>query len=590
MTNGEIAAFIFKCGKKQKWTFLLIALLDAFSWPLDSLLWPYLLRLLVDLFTQFDGDRLNAWHALVPLMIAGVSLVLFVELAARFMGFLMANTLPKLIAEVRMKMFDHIQRHSPRYFNDRFAGNLANRISEMTSRVEVIIQMLFWPVIPAISAVILASLMLYQVSWILSMILLGWISLHLAICLLCSRSCDAQEHIHGEVQSTLMGRIVDSLTNNFAINLFYAFEREKQEIGSIQKQESEANQRSRRTVERMRSYTSLFYFTTFFLGMNAPLIYLWLYQGVSTGQIVMVMTITWNIGNIAWAVGSALPILFQSFGAVKQAYVPMTEAQDIGDLPDATPIAMYRGEIVFEGVHFQYGENQLFENKHVHIAGGEKVGLVGYSGAGKTSFLSLLMRFYSPSRGQILIDGQDIAKVTLESLRRQISMIPQEPLLFHRSLKENIAFGKPEASDQEIFIASKFAHCHEFIEKLPQGYQSIVGERGTKLSGGERQRVAIARAMLLDTPILLLDEATSALDSVTESYIQESLSRLMLNRTTLVIAHRLSTLLQMDRILVFENGSIVEEGTHTQLIEREGHYARMWKKQIGDFLPETSDK
>ncbi len=222
----------------------------------------------------------------------------------------------------------------------------------------------------------------------------------------------------------------------------------------------------------------------------------------------------------------------------------------------------------------------------MHIKGGEKVGLVGYSGAGKSTFVNLILRFYPIEKGRILIDGQDIAHITLDSLRKQVALIPQDPLLFHRSLEENIQYGNIQASKEEIIQAAKLAHCDEFIKKCPKGYASLVGERGTKLSGGERQRIAIARAILAASPILILDEATSSLDSVTENYIQESLERLMQNRTTIVIAHRLSTLAKMDRILVFDQGKVVEEGSHTELMAKQGHYAHLWQMQAGGFLPD----
>jgi ATP-binding cassette subfamily B protein len=224
---------------------------------------------------------------------------------------------------------------------------------------------------------------------------------------------------------------------------------------------------------------------------------------------------------------------------------------------------------------------------NVTIQSGSKTGLVGFSGSGKSTFVNLILRFFDVSSGKILIDWQDIKQVTQDSLRQSIALIPQDTSLFHRSLMENIRYGRLEATDEEVFEVSKQAHCDEFIRQLPEGYQTLVGERGIKLSGGQRQRIAIARAMLKKAPILILDEATSALDSVTEKYIQESLHELMTGCTTIVIAHRLSTLAEMDRILVFSKGSIVEEGTHQQLLALNGHYAKMWKMQAGGFLPDS---
>lgn len=289
---------------------------------------------------------------------------------------------------------------------------------------------------------------------------------------------------------------------------------------------------------------------------------------------------------IAWSVGVALPILFQSFGTLRQAYLVMMDPQDIEDQPQARQLQVTSGEIRFDRVSFKYNEKNLFENKQVRIKGGERVGLVGFTGAGKSTFVNLILRFFSVQKGKILIDGQDISQITLESLRRQIALIPQDPVLFHRSLWDNIAYGNPLASEKEILTAARLAHCDQFIQHIPNGYAAKVGERGTKLSGGEKQRIVIARAILSNAPILILDEATSALDSLTEKCIQESLEMMMKDRTTIVIAHRLSTLSKMDRILVFDQGKIIEDGSHPFLLKQGGLYARMWRMQAGGFLPE----
>ena len=236
---------------------------------------------------------------------------------------------------------------------------------------------------------------------------------------------------------------------------------------------------------------------------------------------------------------------------------------------------------------FHYDEGaHLFNNKNVIIQSGQKVGLVGLSGSGKSTFVNLILLLFDVESGKIVIDGQNIRKVTQESLRENIAMIPQDVSLFHRTLMENIRYGRTDATDEEVIDASKKAHCHEFISQLKEGYESLVGERGIKLSGGQRQRIAIARALLKNAPILILDEATSALDSLTEKLIQDSLHALMQGRTTIVIAHRLSTLSEMDRILVFDKGQIVEDGSHDDLLKAKGHYSRMWAMQAGGFLPD----
>jgi ATP-binding cassette subfamily B protein len=377
------------------------------------------------------------------------------------------------------------------------------------------------------------------------------------------------------------------LTNNFAVNLFYRFKQEKKYLLPFQKEEQEKNQSAKRYVEILRIFLSFFHFLGAVLAMNGTMIYLWVHGAISTGEVAQIFNTGWNIGMILWMVGSTFPILFQSFGIIKQAYSVMRDPQDIADQPNALPLIVSSGEILFEAVSFHYGQKQLFHNKHVRILGGEKVGLVGYTGAGKSTFINLILRFYPLSHGKIVIDGQEISQVTLESLRRQIALIPQEPLLFHRTLRENIRYGNPDATEEEMLHAALASHCDAFIRNIPNGYEATVGERGTKLSGGEKQRIAIARAILANAPILILDEATSALDSVTEKYIQDSLEKLMQNRTTLVIAHRLSTLSRMDKILVFDQGRIAEEGSHAALLDKGGLYARMWNMQVGGFLPET---
>ncbi|HSX04430.1 MAG TPA: ABC transporter ATP-binding protein [Rhabdochlamydiaceae bacterium] len=582
----ELIGFLWKFIRLQKWRFLGVFLLDSLAWPLDVLLWPYILSLAIGVFTHFEGDRLGAWQALQGLIFSGVALMLFIEVASRTMGFWIGRAIPKFQADIRMEMFDHVQRHSPRYFNERFAGSLANKITDMTTQAEFIIQQLFWPIFPAFVACVAGTVVLGFINPAFGWFLGLWIVIHLGTVLKFTRSVDAYEHRHGEARSSLLGKIVDSLTNNFAVNLFYRFKYEKHILLPHQNVEEQTNVQSRRYAEKMNCFTSLFFFVGNFLLLNGALIYLWLHGKITTSQVIQVFNTVWNIAGIMWMIGRSLPLVFQSFGNAKQAYSVMLDPQDMRDQAGASELKVHKGQIVFEHVSFYYGEKRLFENTQAHIQGGEKVGLVGFTGAGKSTFINLILRFFPLHKGKILIDGQDIARVTLESLRRQIALIPQDPVLFHRSLKENISYGKPEATEAEIFTAAKWAHCDEFIRNIPAGYEAKVGERGTKLSGGEKQRIAIARAMLVGAPILILDEATSSLDSVTERYIQDSLEKLMQNRTTIVIAHRLSTLSRMDRILVFDHGKIVEEGTHASLRNKQGLYARMWNMQVGGFLPE----
>ena len=294
-----------------------------------------------------------------------------------------------------------------------------------------------------------------------------------------------------------------------------------------------------------------------------------------------------EIAYITWYTMSQVNEFHQAIGKCKQSLTSLILPHDIQDKENARLLLVQKGQINFLEVEFYYkGMKPLLENKSICIDGGQKVGLVGYSGGVKSTFVNLILRLYEVSCGQIQIAGQDIRNITQESLPTQIGMIPQDPTLFPRTLMENIRYGRIEASDEEVITASKKAHAHEFISKLQHGYDSLVGERGVKLSGGQRQRIAIARAILKNAPILMLDEATSQLDSVTESHIQESLWELMQDKTTIVIAHRLSTLLHMDRILVFDQGKIVEDGSHANLLAKSGLYKSLWEKQVAGFLIE----
>jgi len=519
------------------------------------------------------------------LFAAAVCLWVGVEFCFRCRDFLRAYAFPKLESHIRMAMFDHIQHHSPRYFNEHFSGSLSNKISDMTTQVSSMLQNLM-VFVSAVASSVMVILFFSKVNPLFAIILAIWIIIHIGICIFFTAKCVEYSNEHGEARSTLAGKIVDSFTNNFAVNLFSRFHFENQRIAASQKIEQEKNYRAQYYVALMLLCFS-FLFLAGIITLNVFLILYWTQNKISTGEVIQVFNTTFNVVMILWVSGDMLPQFFKSFGIASQALSVMQDPQDVLDRPSSRPLVVQQGEIVFQNVTFQYGAKKLFEDKNVHIKGGEKVGLVGYSGGGKSTFVNLILRFYPLKEGKILIDGQDIAHITLDSLRKQVALIPQDPLLFHRTLEENIQYGNIHASKEEIVQAAKLAHCDEFIRKSPEGYASIVGERGTKLSGGERQRIAIARAMLAASPILILDEATSSLDSITEKFIQENLERLMQNRTTIVIAHRLSTLAKMDRIIVFDDGKVVEEGTHIELMDKGGHYARMWLMQAGGFLPDT---
>jgi len=580
----NLSAFIWRFVKSQKMLFFCIALVSL-SWSLDTTFWPYLLKVVIDILSEHELARSSAWKALQTPIFCGLGLWLVIEVSFRLQAFLLAKAQPQLEADIRMAMFDHVQQHSPSYFNQHFAGSLTNKITDMTTQVSSIMEQMLTLFIPALASIALALGFFARINPLFVTIALVWVIIHLGICLLFVKKCSDYEEEHGEMRSSLMGKIVDSLSNNFAVNVFYRFMYEKKRIFRFQQMEQSKNYKAKHYSAVMRVFLGLWAFLSAGVCINGFMLYLWLHNKISTGDIAQVFNMTTNILMVMWFISNSLPTLLQSIGLAKQALTIMQHSKDITDLPQAKPLVVTQGEIAFQNVSFRYGSTSIFNNKNLTISGGEKVGLVGYSGAGKSTFVNLILRFYPVSQGKILIDGQELTHITLESLRHQVALIPQDPILFHRSIEENIRYGNVHATQEEVIKAAKLAHCDEFIRKFPEGYNTVIGERGAKLSGGERQRIAIARAMLVKAPILLLDEATSALDSVTEKYIQESLDVLMQNKTSIVIAHRLSTLAKMDRILVFNQGKIVEEGSHQELLSRQGYYKQMWDMQAGGFLP-----
>jgi ATP-binding cassette subfamily B multidrug efflux pump len=325
-------------------------------------------------------------------------------------------------------------------------------------------------------------------------------------------------------------------------------------------------------------------------GTGALALVLWTRGKVEVGTVAMALPLAWQIVNIAGWVALQVTSIFENVGVIQEGMMTIARPIALTDRPDAPTLKVTRGEIKFENVRFGYGrENGVIDGLTLTVRPGEKIGLIGRSGAGKSTLVNLLLRFFDLEEGRILIDGQDIAAVTQESLRAQISVVTQDTSLLHRSIRDNIRYGRPQASDAEVVMAAKLAHADEFIGELEdwkqrRGYASQVGERGVKLSGGQRQRIAIARVILKDAPILVLDEATSALDSEVEAAIQSSLGTLMAGKTVIAIAHRLSTIARMDRLIVLERGHIIEQGSHDELLRHGGHYAALWRRQSGGFL------
>ncbi len=533
-----------------------------------------------------NAADVSVWTALAGPMKFFLLLNVGILLFSRASGALLVIAGPSLRRRVRNSLYRYLQGHSQRYFMGNFAGSLSNRISEVSMGVNHSLWTVmfdFWPV-----AVTLATsvALLAQVNTGLTLVLAGWALGYVLISYLLAMRCRVYARQFAAARSAVSGKIVDAVTNVMNSKLFA---RNRHERGYLSRYLDHEVRTARRTfwfMERMRWFQ---FVATLSLqvGMIAYGARLWMDRTISVGSFAMVASLLLLVINDIRNLSRRFLEFFEYVGNITDGVGIIIRPHEIVDVPDASSLEVTGGEIRFENVDFTYaGGMKVFRGLNLTIHAGERVGLVGFSGSGKSTFVNLILRLYDIQGGRILIDGQDIRRATQDSLRRNISMISQDPMLFHRSLFDNVRYGSLEATDAEVEGAARSAHAHEFIAALPQGYDSLVGERGVRLSGGQRQRVAIARAVLKNAPIFFLDEATSSLDSVTERHIQESIETLMQGRTAIVIAHRLSTIAHLDRIVVFHDGEVVEDGVHAELLARGGHYARMWSMQAGGFLPE----
>lgn len=536
-----------------------------------------------------DGEALHgALQALrAPLMLfVGLSIgeVLFSRLA----GTLQFTIGPRQRQAVTRELYAWLQQHSHRFFSDNFAGALAHRVSETSVGINQTLWMLlfdFWPVaiVLSVSVVLLAGahgpLALFVALWSVAFVALSyWLA------------TQAQPHTirAAAARSETTGKIVDSVTNLTAARLFARLGFERQQLDAALASELVAVERSVRYADRVRWFNYIAA-AVLKVGILWYALELWAAGQIHVGDFVMAVSLSLLIINEARNLSRRFLELFEYLGNVDNGVRAIVRPHELVDAPGARADWRARGAIEFRGVSFGYtADKPVFRELSVCIPAGQRVGLVGFSGSGKSTFVSLILRLYEPQAGQVCIDGVDIATLTQDALHEQVGLIPQDPTLFHRSLKENIRYGRLQASDEEVREAARQAHADGFIQQMKDGYDAMVGERGVKLSGGQRQRIAIARVILKDAPVLILDEATSSLDSITEQVIQDTLERVMQGKTVIVVAHRLSTIAHLDRILVFDAGRIVEDGSHAELLARRGAYWRLWSRQAGGFLPEDA--
>jgi len=498
---------------------------------------------------------------------------------------------PMSMANLKQQAYNHLIEHSYGFFANNFVGSLVQRVNRFGRAFERLTDHAIWHLLPLIVRICSVLIVLFFINVWIDLVVLLWIAIFLSFNIIFSRWKLKYDIKAAQIDSRATGYLADTVTNQNTIVLFSGVQREKRGYKKITGEQASL-QRFRWNLDAIVNGTQ----GALSFGIEFVLFYVaikyWGQGIVTVGVFVLLQVYAGNLIDQLWGFTRIVRDMYEAYADAKEMVEIMALPHEIVDVPDAKELVVNSGEIVFASLHFSFHKTRaVLEDINVVIKSGEKVALIGPSGAGKTTFVKLLLRLYAPSAGNILIDGQDIAKVTQGSLRQSVSMVPQDPVLFHRTLAENIAYGKPEASRQEIERAAKLAHCDEFIKNLPLGLKTLVGERGIKLSGGERQRIAIARAILKNAPILILDEATSSLDSHSEMLIQDALRVLMQNKTTLVIAHRLSTIQNMDRIVVIDNGKIIEEGSHTDLLRNEQSlYKKLWTLQAGGFLTEEDEE
>ncbi len=543
----------------------------------------YLMKILID-NVSLISESAKLWQALLLPAILYIINYEIHNLSWRGIQTINIKSGPLLQNQIVQEMFAYVEKHSYRYFQDNFSGSIANYISSIADNIFVILTNIAPFLIRQIVQPILALILMYNVNHYFFFAFLTWVICFLAISLFFSEKISKYSDNLAEGHSKLSGEIVDSVSNSNNVRLFA---REEFELNYLKSSlEGVAGLfRKKGWFELKLSMVQGLSVTALIGAMIFGLIHLRAKGLVSVGDFALILSLALYVTEGVWYFTEQVHRLNDLIGRCNQSLTKLVVPHEIIDKPEAIAIHIEQGEIEFSNVTFNYKSNtNIFENKSVIIPGGQRIGLVGFSGSGKTTFVNLIVRLFDVSSGIITIDGQDISAITQSSLREQIGFIPQDPVLFHRSLMENIRYGNVDAKDEEVILAAQKAHAHEFIISTPDSYESLVGERGIKLSGGQRQRISIARAILKNAPILILDEATSALDSVTENYIQDSLAQLMQGKTVIVIAHRLSTLLAMDRILVFDHGKIVEDGNHASLMNQQGMYALLWNRQVGGFI------
>jgi ATP-binding cassette subfamily B multidrug efflux pump len=585
---AKLIPFLWHFARQAKWLFAALFVVELMSALSDSAV-PWFMGRIVTIVTKTPPARLFAedW----PWLAGIAAFLVIVRPAITLTRYLISNQAiaAPFTGLIRWQSHWHVVRQSWAFFQNDFAGRISNRVMQtgpsVRSTLTATITTVWYITVYGVSAIALTAA---ADRWLALPIVL-WFCGYAAMLVYFVPRMRERSKVSSIARSTLMGRIVDSYTNILTVKLFARAHEEDEYVRDAVDSHVDLFKAAQRLLTAFASLLDVLN-ALLIAGAGALALVLWRYGAIEVGAIAMVLPLTLQLTNMSRQIALRITEIFEDVGVVQEGMITIAQPLQLPDPDNARPLTVRAGRIDFKNVNFGYGrEAGVLQDFNLTIQPGEKIGLVGRSGAGKSTVVNLLLRFFHLEGGAILIDGEDISGLTQESLRAQISVVTQDTSLLHRSIRENIRYGRPEATDEEIVRAAKLAHSHDFILDLEdwndrRGYEAHVGERGVKLSGGQRQRIAIARVILKDAPILVFDEATSALDSEVEAAIQSSLGTLMQGKTVIAIAHRLSTIAQMDRLVVLEHGRIVEQGSHRELIAHGGHYATLWRRQAGGFL------
>lgn len=570
--------------KKHILVMFLVALVSA----MDMTLKPYCIKWIVDIVVNL-GDSCSIWDAVWYPMMGYLLLSVLIFIAYRSLGYVSEiRMVPALRQHVCLWGVDQLMKRPYPFFQQHFAGALSQKIQDVVSSVPDFLEMALGRFLVVGLAIIIGTVALMQANIIFGLIMLVWTIIFLAVCWWATPLLARLASEWAHVGATVNGTIVDWITNSASVIIFgrHHYEHERIKHASDRAIEAEHKQQWANfwVATVLAVWTVLMIVCTLIL-----LVEYREQQLISAGDFALVLTINTVLIHQVWQINGDCARFARLWGRIKQG-MDSLQADDIPYAHNQKILSYASRSIDINNVSFQYegAESPILHDVSLSIPSGQKVGIVGYSGAGKSTLIHILLRLFEHQKGTLSACGHKANDVSDNEWRSMMGFIPQDPSLFHRSLMDNIRYGRLDATDNEVIEAAKQARAHDFITKIPDGYGALVGERGVKLSGGQRQRIAIARTILRNAPILILDEATSQLDSVTESDIQDSLWAVMQEKTTLVVAHRLSTLLRMDRIIVLDAGRVAEDGTHHELLEQNGLYAALWSAQVGDFLGDQS--